>query len=80
MHELSTRVLAPTTPDIAAKIGTLDRNFQLRAERAAPSRDRIYTVTYQATDDSGNSSSVSQNVIVPHDAKSYQNWLKAIKR
>ena len=69
-----------TAPDIAAKIGTLDQNFWLRAERAGPGRDRIYTVTYQATDDSGNSANTSANVVVPHDAKSYQNWLKATKR
>ena len=69
-----------TTGDIVAKIGTLDRQFKLRAERAGPGRDRIYRVTYQATDDSGNSSRVSQNVIVPHDARSYQNWLKAMKK
>jgi len=69
-----------TTHDISAKIGTLDQNFQLRAERAGPGRDRIYTVTYQATDDSGNQASVSQDVVVPHDARSYQNWLKILKK
>jgi hypothetical protein len=69
-----------TTGDIVAKIGTLDRAFKLRAERAGPNRDRIYTVTYQATDDSGNSVNVSKGIVVPHDAKSYQNWLKAMKR
>jgi len=69
-----------TKGDIVAKLGTLDRQFKLRAERAGPGRDRIYTVTYQATDDAGNSSRVSQNVIVPHDARSHQNWLKTKKR
>jgi hypothetical protein len=69
-----------TTGDIVAKIGTLDRQFKLRAERAGPGRDRIYTVTYQATDDSGNSANVSVDVVVPHDARSNQNWLKARKK
>jgi hypothetical protein len=57
----------------------LDQNFQLRAERAGPGGDRIYTVTYEATDDSGNQARVSQEVVVPHDAKSYQDWLKVLK-
>lgn len=48
-----------------ADFGTLDLVFQLRAERAAPLGDRHYTVTYHATDDSGNSRDVSTNVIVP---------------
>lgn len=69
-----------TSRDIAAKIGTLDQNFRLRAERAGPGRDRIYSVTYQATDDSGNSTQASVNVVVPHDARSYQTWLKAMKK
>jgi hypothetical protein len=51
----------------------------LRAERSGSGGDRIYTVTYQATDDSGNQARVSQQVVVPHDAKSYQNWLKVMK-
>jgi hypothetical protein len=33
-------------------------------------RDRIYTFTYEATDDSANQARVSQDVVVPHDAKS----------
>jgi hypothetical protein len=69
-----------TTHDISAKIGTLDQNFQLRAERSGAGSDRIYAVTYQATDDSGNQATVSQDVVVPHDAKSYQNWLKKLKK
>jgi hypothetical protein len=68
-----------TTHDIVAKIGTLDQNFQLRADRAGSGGDRIYTVTYQATDDSGNQARVSQEVVVPHDHKSYEDWLKAMK-
>ncbi|HEV8538402.1 MAG TPA: T9SS type A sorting domain-containing protein [Bacteroidota bacterium] len=40
-----------------AAIGTADNTFFLRAERAAPGSGRIYTVTYIATDASGNTSS-----------------------
>jgi hypothetical protein len=69
-----------TKGDIVARIGLFDRMFKLRAERAGPGRDRIYTVTYRATDDSGNGTNVSANVVVPHDAKSHQNWLKPTKR
>ena len=69
-----------TSPDIVAEIGTLDLLFYLRAERAGPLRDRIYKVTYRATDDSGNRAHVSTDVIVPHDARSYQNRLKTLKQ
>ena len=66
-----------TTGDIAnATLNTLDLCFDLRAERSGTGRDRIYTVTYQATDDSGNQAKVSQDVVVPHDANSYKKWLQ----
>ena len=68
-----------TKGDIVAEPGTLDVQFQLRAERAGPRRDRIYTVTYQATDDSGNQGQTSTRIIVPHNATSHQNWLNATK-
>jgi FtsP/CotA-like multicopper oxidase with cupredoxin domain len=46
-----------TTGDIAgASIGTADTSFQLRAERAGGGTGRTYTVSYTATDDSGNTS------------------------
>jgi pimeloyl-ACP methyl ester carboxylesterase len=69
-----------TAPDIIANVGTLDTPFQLRAERAGPGGDRIYTVTYQATDDSGNRAEVAVDVIVPHNAQSYQKWLQALSQ
>jgi len=63
-----------------AKIGTLDLLFYLRAERAGPLGDRVYKVTYRAIDDSGNRAFVSTDVIVPHDARSYQKRLKTLKQ
>jgi hypothetical protein len=62
-----------------ASFGTDDRNFKLRAERKGKEDDhkqtdrgtkqlgRIYTVTYSATDASGNKSTASATVTVPHD-------------
>ena len=47
-------------------LGTPDVSFQLRAERAGGGDGRIYTVTYTATDASGNSASGSATVTVPH--------------
>jgi predicted extracellular nuclease len=46
--------------------------FDLRAERAGPKHEyegdgRIYYITYQATDDCGNSTTTSAMVWVPHD-------------
>jgi len=39
----------------------------LRAERSGESEGRIYTITYQAVDDSGNVTVQSATVTVPHD-------------
>jgi hypothetical protein len=50
-----------------AEFDTLDLSFKLRAEREGLSSGRIYTVTYRATDDAGNSSTVCEHVIVPHE-------------
>ena len=45
-----------------------DRQFRLRASRAGNNMaGRIYTVTYSATDGSGNKSTASTTVTVPHD-------------
>ncbi len=52
--------------DIKAHFGTDERQFQLKAERAGQV-GRIYTVTYSATDGSGNTSVASATVTVPHD-------------
>jgi hypothetical protein len=54
-----------TTDDIAgAEVGVLDTSFQLRAERAGMAGYRLYTVTYQATDDALNRREVSAQVWV----------------
>ncbi|MCR4303587.1 MAG: hypothetical protein NUV63_05070 [Gallionella sp.] len=45
-----------------------DRQFQLLAKRAGTNMaGRIYTVTYSATDGSGNKATASATVTVPHD-------------
>jgi hypothetical protein len=45
--------------------GTDVRSFLLRAERSGPGQGREYTITYRATDASGNSTPVSTKVFVP---------------
>ena len=51
-----------------AQLGTNDRQFQLKAEREGKNKaGRIYTVTYSATDGSGNKATASATVTVPHD-------------
>jgi penicillin G amidase len=55
-----------TTPDIdGAATGTADFEVQLRAERQGQGSGRTYTLTYSATDDSGNSASDSADAGVP---------------
>jgi hypothetical protein len=44
-----------------------DFTFELRAERAGNGSGRIYTITYQATDASGNSAQASATVTVRHN-------------
>jgi hypothetical protein len=51
-----------------AQLGTDDRSFSLTAKRAGTNMaGRIYTVTYSATDASGNKATASATVTVPHD-------------
>ena len=51
-----------------AQFGINDRNFSLAAKRAGTNQaGRIYTVTYSATDASGNKATASATVTVPHD-------------
>ena len=52
-----------TTDDI--QIGD-DGSIYLRAERSGTGSGRIYTITYQAADDSGNVAVASATVTVPH--------------
>jgi hypothetical protein len=49
------------------QLGTDYRAFQLRAERAGTGDGRVYTITYTATDASGNSAFAIATVVVPHD-------------
>lgn len=54
--------------DIAeAAFGTDDRAFKLRADRTGGGKGRTYTITYEATDASGNKATATTTVIVPHD-------------
>jgi sialidase-1 len=48
-----------------AEIGTDDRTFSLRAERGERGAERAYTITYRATDRSGNTTDTSATVVVP---------------
>ena len=53
-----------------AQIGTDDRQFKLKAEREGKNKaGRIYTVTYSATDASGNKTTATATVVVPHDER-----------
>jgi hypothetical protein len=59
-----------TTSDIqGATFGQDDREFQLRAERSGSGNDRVYTITYEATDASGNSTIRQATVAVPKSQK-----------
>jgi uncharacterized repeat protein (TIGR01451 family) len=50
-----------------ADYGTPDVAFLLRAERSGRGTGRIYTITYTASDKSGNTTPVQLQVTVPHD-------------
>jgi endo-1,4-beta-xylanase len=52
-----------------AAFGTDDREFLLRAERSGLGNGRVYTITYQAKDASGNTTVASTQVVVPHDRR-----------
>lgn len=57
-----------TVDDIqGAMIGTDDRFFEVRAERAGTGTGRTYTITYEASDGSGNTTQRQVAVFVPHD-------------
>jgi hypothetical protein len=58
------------SPDIrGADPGSPDFDFMLRAERAGADTGRVYTITYCATDSSGNVAAASSPVTVPHDRR-----------
>jgi hypothetical protein len=50
-----------------AEVGTDDRDFELRAERAGPGDGRTYTAVYGVTDLAGNHVEANALVVVPHD-------------
>jgi hypothetical protein len=59
---------ADTPNDIQdANVGTDDREFSVRAERGGNVGERVYTVTYEASDALGNATEASATVTVPHD-------------
>jgi hypothetical protein len=58
-----------TSGDISsAALGTPDTTFALRAERSGSGPGRVYTVTYRATDPTGNAGTGSAAVGVPRSA------------
>ncbi|HKV12801.1 MAG TPA: hypothetical protein VJ725_31950, partial [Thermoanaerobaculia bacterium] len=48
-------------------LGTDDRSFFLRAERSGTGVDRTYTVTYEASDAAGNTTTVTAKIVAPHN-------------
>ena len=58
-----------------------DGSIYLRSERSGTSYDRVYTITYQAVDDCGNTTVRSATVSIPHDfrvlARIADRWLWA---
>jgi hypothetical protein len=52
-----------------AEIGTDDRSFSVRAERLGSGSGRTYTVKYEARDAAGNVTTITKQVIVPHDQR-----------
>ncbi len=52
-----------------AEFGTEDLSFQLRAERSGKGTGRVYTITYEAEDGSGNVGMASAMVTVPKNQK-----------
>ena len=59
-----------TVNDIqGAAFGTDDREFKLRSERSGRGSGRVYTITYEAEDQSGNTTTAEVTVTVPHDRR-----------
>jgi hypothetical protein len=51
------------------QIHAVGKKIYLRSARLGTSRSRIYTLTFTATDASGNSTTASATVTVPHDQR-----------
>jgi len=54
-----------TSEDIQATFGTDERTFLLRAKRSGAGDGWVYTVTYEASDASGNKTTRQATVTVP---------------
>lgn len=66
----ATKGAGSTSSDIAdAELGTDDRVFRVRAERSGRAGDRVYTVTYRATNSAGASATAVARITVPHDRR-----------
>lgn len=52
-----------------ASIGESDLTFDLRASRKGKGNGRVYTITYTATDEAGNTATAQATVTVPHDQR-----------
>ncbi len=52
-----------------ATLGTDDREFELRSERSGRGSGRVYTITYEAEDQSGKMTTNVVTVTVPHDRR-----------
>jgi hypothetical protein len=59
----------PAEDVVGAEVGTDDREFELRAERSGSGSGRSYSITYSATDASGNRRLAGATVVVPHDQR-----------
>jgi hypothetical protein len=57
----------PSTDIADAVLGTDDRTLLVRAKRTGAGPGRTYTITYSATDASGNEALTTTTVFVPHD-------------
>jgi len=66
INESNTKGNGRTDDDV--QIGN-DGSLYLRAERSGKGNDRVYTITYQASDDCGNATLRSATVTVPHDQR-----------
>jgi hypothetical protein len=62
-----------------AAVGSDDRDFLLRAERAGNGSGRTYTALYNVTDASDNSTNGLVEVLVPHDQGDVKAAMKAAK-
>ena len=69
--------VAVTEPDDIQGSGNTEPDFELtsdgrifvRAERSGTGQKRVYTVTFKAEDNAGNTSFASADIIVPHDRR-----------